>query len=184
MPGYIVKQLQQYNHAAPSTRNQNSTTALHNTPSSQTRLPPFQKMTSSKSSASSGASSIMHKPSTSPSSWPSAQLQANKPKAPNQLKKCKQLLDYLATHPDATVQFHASVMILSIHSNISCLSEANACSWACGHFLMGWQPVALKPIKLNGAFFTLCAILRFVVASAAEAKLGALFLSCKQATIF
>jgi hypothetical protein len=41
-----------------------------------------------------------------------------------------------------------------------------------------------QPIKLNGAFFTPCAILQFVVASAAEAELGALFLNCKQATIF
>ena len=49
---------------------------------------------------------------------------------------------------------------------------------------MGWKADPTKPIKLNGAFFTLCAILRFVVASAAEAELGALFLNCKQATIF
>jgi hypothetical protein len=49
---------------------------------------------------------------------------------------------------------------------------------------MGWKLDATKPIKLNGAFFTLCLILHFVVASAAEAKLGALFLNCKQATIF
>jgi hypothetical protein len=33
-------------------------------------------------------------------------------------------------------------------------------------------------------FFTLCSILCFVVASAAEADLGALFLNCKHATIF
>ena len=38
--------------------------------------------------------------------------------------------------------------------------------------------------QARGTFFTLCAILRFVVASAAEAELGALFLNCKQATIF
>ena len=37
---------------------------------------------------------------------------------------------------------------------------------------------------MNGAFFKLCAILRFVVASAAEAELGALFLNCKQASFF
>ncbi len=49
---------------------------------------------------------------------------------------------------------------------------------------MGWKPNPTQPIKLNGAFFTLCAILRFVVASAAEAELGALFLNCKQGTIF
>jgi hypothetical protein len=90
------------------------------------------------------------------------------------MKKCKQLLDYLATHPDATVRFHASDMILNAHSDASYLSEANAHSQACSHFFMGWKPDATKPIKLNDKFFTLCAILRFVVASAAEAKLGAL----------
>jgi hypothetical protein len=37
---------------------------------------------------------------------------------------------------------------------------------------------------LNGAIFTLCAIIRFVVASAAKAKLGALFLNCKEGIIF
>jgi hypothetical protein len=49
---------------------------------------------------------------------------------------------------------------------------------------MGWKPDSAKPIKLNGAFFTLCSILRFVVASAAEAELVALFLNCKQTAIF
>jgi hypothetical protein len=92
--------------------------------------------------------------------------------------------NYLAIHPDATVRFHASDMILNVYSNASYLPKANAHSWACGHFFMGWKPDATKPIKLNGTFFTLCAILRFVVASASEAKLGALFLNCKQATIF
>jgi hypothetical protein len=100
------------------------------------------------------------------------------------MAKTKQLLDYLATHPDATVCFHASDMILNIHSDALYLSEANAHSRACGHFFMGWCADPTKPIKLNGAFFILCAILRFVVASAVEAKLGALFLNCKQATIF
>ena len=102
----------------------------------------------------------------------------------NTMDKCKQLLDYLATHPDATVRFHASDMIMNIHSDASYLSEPKAHSRACGHFFMGWKPDPTKPIRLNGSFFTLCAILRFVVASAAEAELGALFLNCKQAAIF
>ncbi len=38
--------------------------------------------------------------------------------------KCMQLLDYLATHPDATVRFRASVMVLNIHSDASYLSES------------------------------------------------------------
>ena len=33
-----------------------------------------------------------------------------------------QLLDYLATHPDTTIQYHASDMILHIHSDASYLS--------------------------------------------------------------
>jgi hypothetical protein len=49
---------------------------------------------------------------------------------------------------------------------------------------MGWSPKDGDPIKLNGAFFTLCTILRFVVASAAEAELGALFLNFKEGIIF
>ncbi len=90
--------------------------------------------------------------------------------------KTKQLLNYLATYPAATLCFHASDMVLNIHSDTSYLSEANAHSHTCRHFFMGWHPNPSKLIKLNGVFFTLCAILRFVVASTAKAKLGALFL--------
>jgi hypothetical protein len=98
--------------------------------------------------------------------------------------KTNQLLDYLVKHPAAAVRFYASNMVLNIHSDASYLSAANTHSCACRHFFMGWHPNPSKPVKLNGAFFTLCAILCFVVASASEAELGALFLNCKQATIF
>ncbi len=64
----------------------------------------------------------------------------------------KQLIDYLATHPDATVRFHASDMIMNVHSDASYLSEANEHSRACGHFFMEWKADPTKPIKLNGAF--------------------------------
>jgi hypothetical protein len=74
-------------------------------------------------------------------------------------------------------------MILTIHLDASYLSKVKAHSRACGHFFMGWKPDPKCSIKLNGAFF-LCAILQFVVASTEEAKLCALFLNCKQATIF
>jgi hypothetical protein len=67
---------------------------------------------------------------------------------------------------------------MNVHSDASYLSESNARSQACGHFFMGWSPKDGDPIKLNGAFFTLCLILRFVVTLAAETKLGALFLNC------
>ena len=100
------------------------------------------------------------------------------------LEKAYQVLDYLATNPNAVVRFRASDMVLNIHSDASYLSEPNARSRACGHFFMGSLPNDGDPIKLNGAFHTLCLILRFVVASAAEAELGALFLNCQEGIIF
>jgi hypothetical protein len=97
----------------------------------------------------------------------------------NTMLKTRHLLDYLATHPAAIVRFHASDMVLNIHSNTSYLSEANTHSRTCGHFILGWHPDLSKLIKLSGVFFTLCAIFHFVVASTAKAKLSALFLNCK-----
>ncbi len=52
--------------------------------------------------------------------------------------------------------------------------------------ILSWigPPPMGDPIKLNGEFLTLCAILCFVVVSPAEAKLSALFLNCKEGMIF
>ncbi len=100
------------------------------------------------------------------------------------LEKAYQVIDYLALHPDAVVRFRASDMVLNIHLDASYLSEPKARSRACGHFFMGSVPRDGKPIKLNGAFHTLCLILRCVVASAAEAELGALFMNCQEGMIF
>jgi hypothetical protein len=41
-----------------------------------------------------------------------------------------------------------------------------------------------EPIQLNGAFYVNTMILRFVVASATEADLGALFHNCQDGIIF
>jgi hypothetical protein len=49
---------------------------------------------------------------------------------------------------------------------------------------VGWSPKDGNPIMLNGVSFNLCTILWFVVAYAAEAELGALFLNCKEGMIF
>jgi hypothetical protein len=100
------------------------------------------------------------------------------------MARCTQLLDYLSGHADAKVRFHASDMILNIHSDASYLSEANARSRACGHFFMGWMPKNGKSICINGAFHVSTTILRFVVASAAEAELGALYHNCQTGIIF
>jgi hypothetical protein len=95
----------------------------------------------------------------------------------------QQLLDYLATHPTATVRYHKSDMILNIHSDASYLSETRARSRVAGYFFLGSTPADNQPIELNGAIYTLCGILKIVVASAAEAELGALFMNIKDGVI-
>jgi hypothetical protein len=62
--------------------------------------------------------------------------------------------------------------------------KANAHSRACGHFFIGWMPQDGKSIRLNGAFHVSTTILRFVVASATEAELGALYYNCQTGIIF
>ena len=68
------------------------------------------------------------------------------------LAKCTQMLDYLAHNVTAKVRFHASDMIMNIHSDASYPSESKACSRTCSRFFMGWQPADGKPIRINGAF--------------------------------
>jgi hypothetical protein len=75
-------------------------------------------------------------------------------------------------------------MIMNIHLDGSYLSKAKAFSQICGHFFMGWMPKGGDPIKINGAFHTSMNILRFVVASAAEAELGALYHNCQTGIVF
>eukprot|EP00804_Cyclotella_cryptica_P003418 CCRYP_018558-RA/>CCRYP_018558-RA protein AED:0.36 eAED:0.21 QI:0/0/0/1/1/0.83/6/0/1396 len=94
-----------------------------------------------------------------------------------------QLLDYCATHPDATIHFRASDMVLNIHSDASYLNAPSARSRIGGHFFLGWAPRDHLPIKLNGAIHVISTILKFVAASASEAELGALFVNAKEGRI-
>jgi hypothetical protein len=100
------------------------------------------------------------------------------------MEKFTQLFDYLAGHADAKSCFHASDMIMNIHLDASYLLEVNAQSRAGGHFYLGWMPTNNAPIRLNWAFHVSTMILRFVVVSAAEAKLSALYHNCQTGIIF
>ena len=95
-----------------------------------------------------------------------------------------QFLDYMWTHPHAKIWYRASDMILNLHSDASYLSAPKACSRARGYFFLGRISVIGDPIKLNGAIHNTCTILKLVMPSASEAKLGALFLNAQQAKIF
>jgi hypothetical protein len=84
-----------------------------------------------------------------------------------------QLLDYLATHPDATIRYHASNMILHIHSDASYLSVSNARSRLRGLFFLGNQ--SPEQDKLNGSILNVAVVIKSVVTSAAESEVGACF---------
>jgi len=101
----------------------------------------------------------------------------------NTEKRVAQLLDYLHTLKDATIQYVASEMILNIHLDASYLLETKARSRLSGTFFMGSSPVNGNPIQLNGPILIAASICKFVVASAAEAELGALFYNCQDGTV-
>jgi hypothetical protein len=84
-----------------------------------------------------------------------------------------QILDYLATHPDATIRYHASGTILYIHSDASYLSVSNAHSRLGGLFFCGDTPP--QEDTLNGSILNVASVIKNVVASAAESEVGACF---------
>ncbi len=75
--------------------------------------------------------------------------------------------------------YHASDMVLVGHSNALYLSESKTCSRAGGHFFMS-NNTANPPN--NGAILTIAQIIKAVMSSGAEAKVGALYINWREAT--
>jgi hypothetical protein len=97
---------------------------------------------------------------------------------------CDMLLDYLSTHPDATLRYHASDMVLAVCSDAAYLVLPNARSRASGHFFLTTLPSAVSAPPAptpNAAVHVLCKTIRSVAASAAEAEASALFLNAQEA---
>jgi hypothetical protein len=89
------------------------------------------------------------------------------------LATTNQLLDYLATRPDATIRYHSSDMILHIHSDASYLSVSNARIRLGGLFFCGDK--SPQQDTLNGCILNVASVIKNVVASAAESEVGACF---------
>jgi hypothetical protein len=83
------------------------------------------------------------------------------------------MLDYLATHPDATIRYHASDMILHIHSDAYYLSVSNAGGHLGGLFFLVNKSPEID--TLNGSILNVAAIIKNVVAPDAESEVGACF---------
>ncbi len=87
------------------------------------------------------------------------------------------LLDYVATYPNDGIVYHASDMILCAHSNAGFLNETNSRSQAGAHiFLSENDPFP----QFNGAVLSIAQIIKFVMASADESKLAALFITARE----
>jgi hypothetical protein len=191
MPGYIKKVLQKYQHEAP-TKPQNS--PYHIQPKkygigAQDTIPtdetPAATIEEIKYVQGVVGSILFYARAIDMTFLVGLNTIATEQAAATQktVKTAKDLLDYAATNSQAKIRYWASDMILQIHSDASYLSEPKSKSRASGHYFLGWLPVNGQPIRLNGALFTLCTILKFVAASAAESELGALFLNIKEGRV-
>jgi hypothetical protein len=90
----------------------------------------------------------------------------------------KWLLDYTATNPDAILTYKKSNMVLAVHSDASYLSKQSACSHVGGHFFCSAN---VDDPPNNGAILNTSKILKAVMSSMAEAKLGALYINADEA---
>jgi hypothetical protein len=96
-------------------------------------------------------------------------------------KAAMHLLNYAASHPNATIRYTVSPMILHNHSDASYLSEAHARSRAGGYFFLSSDPDTDPHPPLNRAVHVISNIMRNVLASAAKAEVGALFQNGQEA---
>jgi hypothetical protein len=87
-------------------------------------------------------------------------------------EKVIKLLNYCNTHPNTKIRYHASDMILHIHSDASDLSEREANSRPGGLFYMG-----------SRADINISTVLNHVMFSAVEAEIGAVFINAKEGAV-
>ena len=103
-------------------------------------------------------------------------------------KSITKLLNFCATYPNASIIFCASDMVLHVDSDASYLSLSKARSRAGGHYYL--SDLSSDPTKEptnvpkpNGPVYTVCHILRHIMASAAEAEIAALFKNGQEAVV-
>ncbi len=88
-----------------------------------------------------------------------------------------QLLNYLTIYPDNDTTYRASNMILCAHANAGFNNKSKGCSQAGAHiFISKNNPFP----KHNGPIHSISQVMKFVMSSAAEAELGALYTTAKE----
>ena len=78
----------------------------------------------------------------------------------NTQKKVLHLLDYVATHSNATIRYHASEMCLHVDSDAAYLVLPKARSRLAGHYFLSDLPTKSSPVRSNGPILTECKTIR------------------------
>ena len=69
-------------------------------------------------------------------------------------RKVRQLLDYVASHSNAVLRYHASAMVLHIDSDAAYLVLPQAKSRIAGHYYLSDDPTYTTTIQPNGPILT------------------------------
>ena len=91
--------------------------------------------------------------------------------------KYNQLLDYKATHPQATIQYHASYMILITDNDDTSLVLPAACSFIASQYYLNKHMLDYSkgtPTP-NGLILTEFKTIKTIISSSAEAKTESIF---------
>ena len=97
-------------------------------------------------------------------------------------------LNYVVIHPDASIQYHASGMILHMNGNTSYLLVRKSRSRAGGgHYLIflsiDTRSSSVTTPQINGQLHVVCSIMKNVVASVVEVEMGDLFINGQEVMI-
>ena len=87
-----------------------------------------------------------------------------------------QILDYCATYPSDGIIYCSSNMVLCAHSDAGFQNESKGRSQYGAHILLSENDA--MPLW-NGPVITLTKIMKFVMSSASEAQLGAMFITAQ-----
>ena len=194
MPGYVAKQLERYQHPRPAKAqyapHRWSLPSYGQTPKSiQQDMSTKLDIKDTKLVQSISGAFLFYGRAVDPTILPALTEIASQQAQPtvNTMSKCKMLMDYLYTYPNAVIRYKKSKMILYVDSDAAYLVLPKARSRVAGHYFLGDAPPP-SPNRpnhktTNGPIHTVCKGLRNVVSSAAEAETGAAFHNSKQVII-
>ena len=87
-----------------------------------------------------------------------------------------QILDYCATYPSDGILYRTSDMVLCVHSDVGFHNESKGRSRAGAHIFLSENDAMPR---WNGPVLTLAKIIKFVMFSASDAGLGAMFITAQ-----